>query len=157
MGSWILINEEFSVDVLHIVFIRFFKLWKFQIFFCELTVLSLLSPWFDHFYAMKLSINDIIGLKHFLPVNKPFFGCHSQCKKWAIRKLIHGKNARKENQERKKLLLTGSGVPRGGPHSIIATSPSATRVFCGSNRKSSRSTKHTKDKRSDKEDGTDEK
>lgn len=37
-------------------------------------------------------------------------------------------------------LLTGSGVPRGGPHSIIATSPNATRVFCGSNRNSSRNT-----------------
>lgn len=37
-------------------------------------------------------------------------------------------------------IITGSGVPFGGPHSIIATSPNATRVFCGSKRNSSRNT-----------------
>lgn len=34
----------------------------------------------------------------------------------------------------------GSGDPFGGPHSNIAVSPWATRVFCGSKRNSSRST-----------------
>lgn len=52
-------------------------------------------------------------------------------------------------------LFTGSGEPRGGPHSIIATSPKATRVFCGSKRNSSRNTiiiakKKKKEKKSDK-------
>lgn len=44
----------------------------------------------------------------------------------------------------KEKSFTGSGVPRGGPHSIIATSPNATRVFCGSNRNSSRKTRAEK-------------
>lgn len=35
----------------------------------------------------------------------------------------------------------GSGEPLGGPHSSSTVSPCATRVFCGSRRNSSRSTK----------------
>lgn len=35
--------------------------------------------------------------------------------------------------------MSGSGDPFGAPHSSIAVSPCATRVFCGSRRKSSRS------------------
>lgn len=68
-----------------------------------------------------------------------YYECHSQCKE------MRGKKRRKEKIREKS--LTGSGVPRGGPHSIIATSPSATRVFCGSNRKSSRSTVRKNDKK----------
>ena len=66
-------------------------------------------------------------------------------KKWCLRKARPSSSKKKTRQEEGKgKKFTGSGVPRGGPHSIIATSPSATRVFCGSNRKSSRSTTHTK-------------
>ena len=43
-------------------------------------------------------------------------------------------------------IIDGSGLPFGGPHSRIAVSPCATRVFCGSSRNSSLKTANKKKK-----------